>query len=346
MGSKKARSSAESADPGVDEGGAGESGNSSQSAYEEVCVELAARFVLNAPPEELADDNRLFFLLEQAHWYYMDFSCEQNKKLPQKSRFDIFGKDLCGVVPSLKDRLKNFQERFMEFKKYKFGIPTCGAVLLNPTMDKCLMVKGWGKQSGSLGFPKGKMDAGESEAECAAREVEEEIGVDIRKYIVEEDKIVFFRRRQGQESTAPQVLQKNTLYIIQGISEETKFLTHTRKEISDIVWNPLWIFELPKSELQKYKSKYGHCFPALRPIVLWVKKKRKEQNQPQTHELPTPASPAAGKAAAMSLEDLENELLAGYGEEEDEADEPYEAFSALTDFKFDKSAIMQPFLKS
>jgi mRNA-decapping enzyme subunit 2 len=346
MGSKKARSSAESTDPKGGEGGAGESGNSSQSAYEEVCVELAARFVLNAPPEELADDNRLFFLLEQAHWYYMDFSCEQNKKLPGKGRLDVFGKDLCGVVPSLKDRLKNFQERFMEFKKYKFGIPTCGAVLLNPTMDKCLMVKGWGKESVSLGFPKGKMDAGESEAECAAREVEEEIGVDIRKYIVEEDKIVFFRRRQGQESTAPQVLQKNTLYIIQGISEETKFLTHTRKEISDIVWNPLWIFELPKSELQKYKGKYGHCFPALRPIILWVKKKRKEQNQPQTHDLPTPASPAAGKAAAMTLEDLENELLAGYGEEEDEADDPYEAFSALTDFKFDTSAIMRPFLKS
>ena len=51
-----------------------------------------------------------------------------------------------------------------------------------------------------------------------------------------------------------------------------------------------------------------------------MKKKRNEQNQPQTHDLPTPASPAAGKAAAMSLEDLESELLAGYGEEEDEAD--------------------------
>ena len=48
----------------------------------------------------------------------------------------------------------------------------------------------------------------------------------------------------------------------------------------------------------------------------------------------------------MSLEDLESELLAGYGEEEDEADEPYEAFSALADFKFDKSAIMRPFLRT
>ena len=84
--------------------------------------------------------------------------------------------------------------------------------------------------------------------------------------------------------------------------------------------------------LQKYKGKYGHCYPALRQLGCWVKKKRNEQNQPQTHDLPTPASPAAGKAAAMSLEDLESELLAGYGEEEDEADEPYEAFSALANF--------------
>ena len=99
MGSKKARSSAESADPEVDEGGDGDSGNSSQSAYKEVCIELAAKFLLNAPPEELADDNRLFFLLEQAHWYYMDFSYEQNKKLPKKNRLELFGKDLCKVVP-------------------------------------------------------------------------------------------------------------------------------------------------------------------------------------------------------------------------------------------------------
>ena len=87
----------------------------------------------------------------------MDFSYEQNKKLPKKNRLELFGKDLCKVVPSLKDRLKNFEARYIAFKKYKFGIPTCGAVLLNPTMDKCLMVKGWGKQSRvSWDSPKGR----------------------------------------------------------------------------------------------------------------------------------------------------------------------------------------------
>ncbi len=35
-------------------------------------------------------------------------------------------------------------------------MPVFGAILLNPTLDKCLMVKGW-KSGASWGFPKGKV---------------------------------------------------------------------------------------------------------------------------------------------------------------------------------------------
>ena len=307
----------------------------------EVHLELAVRFILNAPPEEIEDANRLFFLAEQAHWYYEDFTREREKGLPTRS-FDVFAKELFQNVPSLKSKLKNFDDKLKAFKTYKFSIPTCGAVLLNPTMDKCLMVKGWGKLSNSLGFPKGKCDANETEEECAAREVEEEIGVNIRDFIVPEDKVVFYRKR----TPGNKELQKNTLFMIQGISEETKFLTHTRKEIGDIVWNPISIFE--RGGGSGMKLKYGSVVPVLRSIVERVKARKAAQPQPRTNEVVAPQSPAANRATAMTLQELENELLASAVDEDETEDEegvPYKPFAALENFKFDKSAIMQPFVR-
>jgi mRNA-decapping enzyme subunit 2 len=308
----------------------------------DVFSELAARFVLNAPSSEIEDFNRLMFLVEQAHWYYLDFMCEQDKSL-HSVQLKPFAKDMLKNVEALKSHWKSFDNKFEKFKQYKFAIPTCGAVLLNPTMDKCLMVRGWGNGNKTLGFPKGKMDANETEAECAAREVEEEIGVDIRQFIVEEDKVVFTRRRAAGDVT----VQKNTLYLIQGISEETKFLTHTRKEISDIVWNPLWIFDQPDGQLKKFENKYWPVYPALRDIMAWVKKKKKKHPKPRTNQVVAPQSPSAGRAAPMSLEDLENELMSGYDDKPKDAEpeKPHKAFEALTNFKFDKSLILQPFVR-
>lgn len=37
---------------------------------EDLLEELAARFVLNCPEEELNSFERILFLVEQAHWYY------------------------------------------------------------------------------------------------------------------------------------------------------------------------------------------------------------------------------------------------------------------------------------
>jgi len=315
----------------------------------DVCVELAARFVLNAPEEELADSNRLLFLVEQAHWYYVDFVREKDQTLPGKT-LKAFAEMMFAAVPQLKSRVKDMETTYQKFLLYKFSVPTCGAVLLNPAMDKCLMVRGWGKNA-NLGFPKGKMDAGETEAECAAREVEEEIGVNIRDFIVEEDKVHFYRKI-GSDVNKNEVkwTQKNTLYIIQGISEETKFLTHTRKEISDIVWNPLWIFDLPEEQLNKYKNKYSSCFPGLRAIAQWVKQNKKKQPKPQTNHVIAPQSPAAGRGKTVTLEDLEQEIMASYdgaadNNEDDDDGEAYEPFSALSSFSFDKSAIMQAFIR-
>ena len=52
----------------------------------------------------------------------------------------------------------------------------CGAIILNPVLDKCLLVKGWSKNA-TWGFPKGKINKNESEIACAAREVHEEVRI-------------------------------------------------------------------------------------------------------------------------------------------------------------------------
>lgn len=46
----------------------------------------------------------------------------------------------------------------------------CGAIMLNHTMDKVLLVKGWGK-SGRWMFPRGKINKDEEQLDCAVREV-------------------------------------------------------------------------------------------------------------------------------------------------------------------------------
>ena len=45
-----------------------------------------------------------------------------------------------------------------------------GAVLLDPTLRKCLLVRGFSSQA-SWGFPRGKVAKGEPDVSCAIREV-------------------------------------------------------------------------------------------------------------------------------------------------------------------------------
>lgn len=51
------------------------------------------------------------------------------------------------------------------------SLPSCrGAILLDPRMEKCLLVRGWKRDAG-WGFPRGKTSYEETDAECAIREV-------------------------------------------------------------------------------------------------------------------------------------------------------------------------------
>jgi mRNA-decapping enzyme subunit 2 len=66
--------------------------------------------------------------------------------------------------------------------QYKVRVPVCGAIILNKSCDKVLLVRGY-KSGSSWSFPRGKINKEEALADCAVRECAEEIGFDITPYL-------------------------------------------------------------------------------------------------------------------------------------------------------------------
>nr|CAG8508702.1 6163_t:CDS:10 [Entrophospora candida] len=173
---------------------------------------------------ELSSIERICFQIEQAHWFYEDFVREQNPSLPSFT-------------------LKH-EKAFGDFMKYKIRVPVCGAIMLNSTMDKVLLVKGWSSRSG-WGFPKGKINKDELDSICAAREVFEETGYDITPLIKEKDFVEITIRGQ-----------RIRLYIVVGVLEATEFCPQTRKEIS-VEWHNL--LDLPTWSKNRNKESPFNC---------------------------------------------------------------------------------------
>ncbi|TDL28424.1 DCP2-domain-containing protein [Rickenella mellea] len=195
-------------------------------SQEEVLEDLSSRFILNLPDEELASVERICFQVEQAHWFYEDFIREENPKFPTLP-LKKFSAMLFKACPMLQQWSHDHEQAFNTFMQYKTRVPVCGAIMLNDTLDKCVLVKGW-KSSSGWGFPKGKINQDEEPHRCAVREVLEETGYDLARQIQPEFRVEMTVREQHI-----------TLYIVVGVPEDYPFHTRTRKEISKIEWFPL-----------------------------------------------------------------------------------------------------------
>jgi len=203
--------------------------NFSQASLEEILEDLSSRFVINVPPEENLVAARIGFQVEEAHWFYTDFIQPLNSRLPCFSLKDFHSK-LIKQCPVLSQWANDPKKYYNEFISYKLKVPVCGAIILNPTLDKCLLVRGFSNRA-SWGFPRGKIDVNEEMHLCAIREINEEVGFDVSSYLVKKDCIKLKIRDQFQ-----------TLFIIPCIPETTNFQTQTRNEIGKISWFPLSIF--------------------------------------------------------------------------------------------------------
>ena len=150
----------------------------------EIIDEILCRFILNLSPKELAPD-RIFFNIQNAYWFYLDFVLPNKDLNPKQPYINLknFSQILFDRSPVKIYERKEYSFLYRKFHDYQSQIPVCGAIIFNQILDKVLLVMNW-KQT-SYSFPKGKINQNESEIDCAAREVWEEIGYSITNSVSE-----------------------------------------------------------------------------------------------------------------------------------------------------------------
>ena len=225
---------------------------------------------LNCPAEDISEGEALMLLMfevEKAHWFYSDFWRERDTSLPSLGIRE-FALKIFQHTAYLHSYDTRFDTIFTKWQEYKRGVPTFGAIILNSSLTKVLMVQGWSGKS--WGWPKGKLNRHESDAVCAAREVYEEIGFDVSPYIDENNAVV---AKMGE--------QHMKLFIIPGIPEDTVFETLTRQEIKDIKWHMISDLESKIGDDLK-KNKYYSVVPVLGRLLSWIRDYKRSLSRSRT----------------------------------------------------------------
>lgn len=235
---------------------------------EDVVDDLCSRFIINIPTEERSDLVRVCFHIELAHWFYIDYYCSEQKQLP-KCQFRDFARTVFMNVPFLQPHVSKVESVIDKFRDYKMAVPTYGAILLDKELDNVLLVQGfWAKSS--WGFPKGKVNAGEDPVVCACREVLEETGFDCSSTISAKDYI---------ELHIQDTLIR--LYIVTGVSRETKFIPQTRCEIKSCNWFKVADLPMTRKDMVTIQNKsikpsaFFMTIPFIKPLRKWISRRRK-----------------------------------------------------------------------
>ncbi|KAJ5279483.1 hypothetical protein N7478_004855 [Penicillium angulare] len=246
--------------------------------------DLCVRFIINLPREELESVERICFQVEEAQWFYEDFIRPLDPGLPSLS-LKAFALRIFQHCP-LMSQWSHYHHitAFSEFLAYKTRVPVRGAILLSQEMDEVVLVKGW-KKGANWSFPRGKINKGEKDLDCAIREVYEETGFDVREAnLVQDDDAVKHIEISMRE-------QHMRLYVFRGVPRDTYFEPRTRKEISKIEWYKL--SDLPT--LKKNKQDEGQALanankfymvaPFLHPLKKWIAQQKRLVPKPQGNAL-------------------------------------------------------------
>ncbi|XP_037121761.1 m7GpppN-mRNA hydrolase isoform X2 [Syngnathus acus] len=231
--------------------------------------DLCSRFILHIPSEERDNAIRVCFQIELAHWFYLDFCIPNTPAAPHCGIRD-FAKAVFQHCPFLLPHGEDVQKVLEQWKEYKMGVPTYGAIILDELLESVLLVQGYLAKSG-WGFPKGKVNEDEAPHDCAVREVLEETGFDIKNCI---DKDMYI-----EQKITDQLVR---LYIIPGVSKDTKFYPKTRKEIRNIEWFPIEKLPChrndmtPKSKLGLAPNRFFMAIPFIRPLKDWISRLKGE----------------------------------------------------------------------
>jgi len=238
---------------------------------DEALEEVATRFLAHLPESELERGDRLFFQIEQAHWFYEDFLADAPGATLPHLHLRAFAAKLFDRVPVLGPLKPTYQQLFEDFRAYKGKIPVAGCILLDPSLTKVVLVQNWAKTS--WGLPKGKINQHERPCQCAAREVLEETGYAVPPLVDDE----------GIESINAE--QRAVMFCVPDVDPAFAFEPKVRKEIAAIKFFPLDALPPKQWGVDKFVPK----------VKRWVKQYRKRQrgNAKAAPAEATPESPEA-----------------------------------------------------
>lgn len=230
---------------------------------------------------------RICFQVEEAQWFYEDFIRPLDPALPSLT-LKTFAMRIFQHCPLMSQwSTYHHQAAFSEFLAYKTRVPVRGAILLNEDMDEVVLVKGW-KKGANWSFPRGKINKGEKDLDCAIREVYEETGFDVREasLVKDEDSVKYIEITMRE--------QHMRLYVFPGVPRDTYFEPRTRKEISKIEWYKLT--ELPTLKKNKQHdeglavanaNKFYMVAPFLHPLKKWIAQQKKISSKVQASTKPS-----------------------------------------------------------
>lgn len=234
-------------------------------SLDRVLEDVLTRFVINALDEDLSTNARIFFLFEEAHWFYLDFIRQINPYLPNL-KMKQFSQKLIELFPLIwkgGDPIEGLKE----FSNYKQSIPVRGAAIFNESLDKLLIVQGM--ESNKWSFPRGKISKDENDVDCAIREVKEEIGFDLTPFIRKQD---FIERNFKAKNYK--------IFIAKNVPEDTDFKPLARNEIAKIKW--ISFKKLIKDiKSNSTASKYFIIPSMINPLISYVKRQQSEINEAQ-----------------------------------------------------------------
>lgn len=240
--------------------------------------DLCVRFIVNLPESELSGFDRIGTHVEEAHWFYEDFIRPLDPSLPQMSlrTFSLRLFQHCPLTAHCDPEV--LEKAYAHWIGYKKRIPVRGAILLNEAMDSVLLVRGWHKSSAWM-FPRGKINQGEDDLDCAIREVYEETGFNAMEAgLIPEDRAL----RHFEMSIKDQHVK---LFVVPNVPMNTHFEPRTRKEIGKIQWYKL--AELPgrkkrqgqDSAASPSANKFFMIASFLEPLNRWIKQQLKRKDR-------------------------------------------------------------------
>ena len=186
-------------------------------------------------PEEWEKPWYIINSVKKCTWYYEDNYCCLHVKSGKNGIYKHWGYDKPGIIRMVKYLLLHHPElriitdaesAYNTYEKAMKKILRCGAILVDQSSYEILLVQS--AQSGHFSFPRGKVNKNETALDCMYRELEEEVGLDLRNYTM--DPLGVLKTSSGNTNSC--------FFVFLGKFKQLKLTICIPTEISSYMWVP------------------------------------------------------------------------------------------------------------